>query len=122
MATGKFLIPTKAPNELVVSEKSVPDDTIIWRYFKFERFVDILEFHSLWFSRPFRFDDQWEGLFPPSYVRRTRQYADANGIPFDEFDREFRSPASTAPVFPFCELLAHKRSRVGRYVEALCFG
>ena len=82
-------MPAKPPNELVVSEESVPDGTVIWRYFKFERFVAILETHSLWFSRPFRFEDQWEGLFPPSYVRRTRQYADANGISFEEFDRDF---------------------------------
>lgn len=82
---------TKPPNELVVSEEAVPDNTIIWRYYKFERFVEILKTHRLWFSRPFCFEDQWEGLFPPSYVRRTRQYADANGIPFKEFDREFRS-------------------------------
>ena len=80
----------KPSNELVVSEESVPDGTVIWRYLKFERFVEILDTHSLWFSRPFRFEDQWEGLFPPSYVRRTRQYADANGIPFEEFDRDFR--------------------------------
>lgn len=83
-------MPANPPTELVVSEESVPDGTVIWRYFRFERFVAILETHRLWFSRPFRFEDQWEGLFPPSYVRRTRQYADANGIPFDEFDHEFR--------------------------------
>jgi len=80
----------KPPKELVVSEEAVPDGTAVWRYFKFERFVDILKTHSLWFSRPFRFEDQWEGLFPPSYVRRTRRYADANRIPFEEFDRDFR--------------------------------
>ncbi len=84
---------TKPTNKLVVSEESVPDGTVIWRYFKFERFVDIVKAPapSLWFSRPFKFEDQWEGLFPPSYVRRTRQYADANGIPFEKFDRDFRN-------------------------------
>jgi hypothetical protein len=46
--------------------------------------------HHFWFSRPFRFEDEWEGLFPPSYIRRTRQYADANEIPYVEFDQEFR--------------------------------
>jgi hypothetical protein len=71
----------RPPNELVVSEEAVSDGTVIWRYFKCERFVDILKTHSLWFSRPLRFEDQWEGLFPPAYVRRTRQYAEATGIP-----------------------------------------
>ncbi len=80
----------KPLNELLVAEDSTSDDTVIWRYMKFERFVDVLKTHCLWFSRPFRFDDQWEGLFPPSYERRTRQYADANGLPFDDFDRDFR--------------------------------
>jgi hypothetical protein len=90
MGTEGLPMPAKPPKELIVSEEAVPNGTVIWRYFKFERFVDILKTHSLWFPRPFRFEDQWEGLFPPSYVRRTRQYADANGIPFEEFDRDFR--------------------------------
>jgi hypothetical protein len=90
MTTEKLRMPAKPANELIVSEESVPDGTVIWRYFKFGRFVDILKTHGLWFSRPFQFEDQWEGLFPPSYARRTRQYAEANDIPFEEFDREFR--------------------------------
>jgi hypothetical protein len=83
-------MPAELPKKLVVSEETVSHRTAIWRYFKFERFVEVLRTHSLWFSRPFRFEDQWEGLFPPSYVRRTRLYADANRIPFEEFDRDFR--------------------------------
>jgi hypothetical protein len=82
-------MPIKPVNELIVSEEDVPDGTVIWRYFKFNRFVGVLKTHKLWFSRPFRFDDRWEGLFPPSYVRRTRQYAEAHGIPFEEFDGDF---------------------------------
>lgn len=78
------------PNELMVSEESVPESTVIWRYFSFEHFLDVLKTHSLWFSRPFAFEDQWEGLFPPSYLKRTRQYAKANNIPFAEFDLDFR--------------------------------
>ena len=42
-ATEKSSMPTKPPNKLLVSEESVPDDTVIWRYFKFERFADILK-------------------------------------------------------------------------------
>jgi hypothetical protein len=91
MTTERLRMPAKPANELIVSEEPVSDDTVIWRYFKFDRFVDVLETHSLWFSRPFKFDDRWEGLFPPSYIRRTRQYADAAGIPFEEFDRDFRT-------------------------------
>ena len=103
---NRILSGTEQPNELIVSEESVADGTVIWRYFKFERFMDILKNHSLWFSRPFRFEDEWEGLFPPSYVRRTRQYADANGIPFKEFDRDFRR-----------RLLQHRCEPIGRAVN-----
>lgn len=90
MAQDQLEIPAKSPNELIVSEETVPDGTTIWRYLKYERFVDILKTHGLWFSRPFVFEDQWEGLFPPSYIRRTRQFADANDIPFEEFQQDFR--------------------------------
>jgi hypothetical protein len=88
--TSCLYIKSIPANELIIAEENVPDDTVIWRYFKFEYFVNILNTHSLWFSRPFKFDDRWEGLFPPSYVRRTQQFADANGIPFEEFDQDFR--------------------------------
>lgn len=90
MATRKRVSKAHARTEVVVAEESVPDDTVIWRYFTFERFLAVLSNHELWFSRPFAFEDKWEGLFPPSYVRRTRQYAKANGIPFKQFDQEFR--------------------------------
>ena len=52
--------------------------------------MDILKTNNLWFSRPCAFEDSWEGVFPPSYLKRTRQYAKANGIPFEEFDQDFR--------------------------------
>lgn len=76
-------------HELVVSDEAVPESTIVWRYFSFERFTDLLKTQSLWFSRPFAFDDLWEGLFPPSYLKRTRQYCEQNNLSFDEFDQEF---------------------------------
>jgi hypothetical protein len=70
---------------------SISDESPIWRYLRFDRFVEILATHKVWFSRPYKFDDRWEGLFPPSYLRRTRQYADAHGLPFEDFDRDFRA-------------------------------
>lgn len=82
---------SKKSVQMLVSEEPVPDSTIIWRYSKFERFRSILETHSLWFSRPFVFEDQWEGQFPPSYLRGTRQYAKDSGISFDEFEPELRN-------------------------------
>ena len=52
------------------ARKPYPNATIIWRYLKFERFVEILETHSLWFSRPFRFEGQW-GALPAAVLRPT---------------------------------------------------
>ncbi len=83
-------MPDDPPHDLIVSEEPVPVRTVIWRYFSFERFLDILKTHAVWFSRPFRFDDRWEGLFPPSYLKRTWQYAKANKIAFEEFVQDFR--------------------------------
>jgi hypothetical protein len=74
----------------MVSEASVAAETLVWRYFKFDRFLDMLDHHKLWFSRPFAFDDPWDGCYPPSYIRRTREYASDSGIPFREFSPELR--------------------------------
>jgi len=54
----EFPMYSKSSNELVVSEVSVSDSTVNSWYFKFERFVAILETCTLWLSRPFRFEDQ----------------------------------------------------------------
>lgn len=77
-------MPDKPPNELVLTGEAVPDQTVIWRYIKFERFVDILKTHSFWFSRPFRFDDKWDGFFPPSYAKVSLKQAHDLGIPIKE--------------------------------------
>lgn len=79
--------------QLIAAEKAVPDTTVIWRYFAFDRFLDVLKTHAIWFSRPCHFDDKWEGLFPPSYLKRTRQYAKANNLEFEDFDRDFQKRA-----------------------------
>jgi hypothetical protein len=67
-------MPEKPPHELILSEESVPENTVLWRYFSFERFLDVLKTHSLWFSRPFAFEDLWEGLFPPPTTPRPKAY------------------------------------------------
>jgi hypothetical protein len=66
------------------------DDTTIWRYMSFEPLVSVLASgHKLWFSRPFAFDDQWEGLFPPSYLRNVRRYAQDQGLPIADIEADF---------------------------------
>lgn len=38
-----------------------PDDTVLWRYMDFARFVQLLESRQLWFSRADQFEDPLEG-------------------------------------------------------------
>ena len=38
------------------------DDAILWRYFKFDRFCDLIETSTLYFSRADKFEDKNEGL------------------------------------------------------------
>jgi len=40
-----------------------PDETIIWRYMDFARFMQILETKTLWFARADQFEDPLEGTF-----------------------------------------------------------
>lgn len=67
----------------------VPNDTVIWRYLTFEKMVSMLEYHSLWFARPFTLSDSWEGLYPPSYYRNSRECAVQESEDWDEFEDEF---------------------------------
>lgn len=71
------------------TDRAVDDDAVIWRYMSFVKFVSILAEHSLYFSRPFRFDDRWDGLFPPSYFSNTIHYAKEHGVPCDDFVEDF---------------------------------
>jgi hypothetical protein len=64
-------------------------DTVIWRYMKFERVVSMIEHHSLWFARPCKFDDRWEGLYPPSYYRNDRKWASDNNVEWAELEEDF---------------------------------
>lgn len=79
-----------ARTERELLEQVVPASTIVRRYLPLDRFLSVLESHAFWFSRPFKFNDEWEGLFPPSYIRRTRRYAQDNDLPFEEIDRDLR--------------------------------
>lgn len=40
-----------------------PDDTVLWRYSDFAKFMDLIERRKLWFSRADKFDDPLEGTF-----------------------------------------------------------
>lgn len=58
-----------------MTPEQLPNETAIWRYMRFWQFVSMLQTGSLWFTRPCKFADKWEGLFPPSYLKNSIEYA-----------------------------------------------
>jgi hypothetical protein len=66
-------MPYEAHSELTLP----PDDTTLWRYMDFARFLQLLEQKSLWFSRPDQFDDPLEGTYTDGEVEHLRSL-DAN--------------------------------------------
>ena len=55
--------------------KTPPDDTIIWRYMDFAKFIDLLENSRLWFARADRLDDPREGDLTEAELRQIRDVA-----------------------------------------------
>ena len=63
---------------------SVDHATKVWRYMSFAKFVSMLQTHTMFFLRPFKFDDKWEGLYPPTFYRQIVQWCKDNGHSVDE--------------------------------------
>jgi hypothetical protein len=40
-----------------------PDETVLWRYLSFAKFMDLIEHKKLWFSRVDKFEDPLEGTY-----------------------------------------------------------
>jgi hypothetical protein len=73
---GEFVAQLQSAGEKVMARsrlvkmKDVPDGTVVWHYMRFSKLVSILDTGGkVFFPRPFKFDDRWEGRFPPSYLR-----------------------------------------------------
>src|SRR5260370_926613 len=49
-----------------------PDDTILWRYSDFAKFMDLIERRKLWFSRSDKFEDPVEGTFTDAEIAHFR--------------------------------------------------
>lgn len=45
--------------------RTIPDTETLWRYLDFSKFEDLLRSSSLYFARPDRFEDSFEGRFSP---------------------------------------------------------
>jgi hypothetical protein len=46
-----------------------PDETALWRYLNFTKFIDLLERHVLWFARTNTFEDHWRERSPMPSLR-----------------------------------------------------
>lgn len=46
------------------------DDTVVWRYLSFPKFMSLLETEALWFARVDLLEDPWEGAYTKSYVNK----------------------------------------------------
>jgi hypothetical protein len=53
----------------------LPSSTVIWRYMDFWKFKPILD-HKIWFARPSKFEDEWEGRCPQQFIERMKRAAD----------------------------------------------
>jgi hypothetical protein len=61
------------------SFNSISDDTKIWRFMDLAKFCDVLEKNSLFFVKPEKFRDPWEGYLPKKHFEEA-SYSD---IPAD---------------------------------------
>ena len=49
-----------------------PDDTVLWRYSDFAKFMDLIERRKLWFSRADKFEDPLEGTYTDAEIAEWR--------------------------------------------------
>ena len=72
--------------------KTPPDDTVIWRYFKFHRFLDAIKNCSLYFSPISKYDDPWEAAIPQSGLEwRHKKLIEAEKKGDSELQKEFQN-------------------------------
>lgn len=68
-----------------------PDDSIVWRYFKFQRFMDLIKANSLYFSPICKYEDPWEAAIPKSGLEwRHKRLLKAEKKGDGELQKEFR--------------------------------
>src|SRR6202035_3703874 len=73
-------------------KKKIADDTVIWRYMDFTRFVAMLEHRGLYFTRADLLGDPFEGTFTPGSIDAlTAQMPEGNVQPWSEIVRTLRN-------------------------------
>jgi hypothetical protein len=67
------------------------DHEMIWRYMSIAKFAAIIKNgHTIFFPRPFKFDDKWEGWYPPSWYNSSLNYYRQQGWDVEETKAHFR--------------------------------
>ena len=67
-----------------------PDDATLWRYMDFTKFVSLLEKQALFFSKPDRLGDPFEGSLPKKNLEHIDEHVDnLVNVPADQ--KEFVS-------------------------------
>ena len=70
--------------------KSPSDNTRIWRYLDFPKFVSLLDRSALFFTFVYNVYDKYEGVFPASNVQKLKaEYTKAYKEPSDEFISQY---------------------------------
>jgi hypothetical protein len=64
-----------------------PDETLIWRYMDFTKFVDLLERRTLFFSSAANFDDPFEGSVPVANPELLQERMRSMSVPQEVVER-----------------------------------
>ena len=59
--------------------KTPPDDTPIWRYMDFTKFVSMLDNRALFFTKANELPDPWEGAHTKAYIEMVKKAAEEAG-------------------------------------------
>ena len=61
------------PYEFHANLRTPPNDTVLWRYMDFAKFIQMMESKSLWFTRLDQLEDPLEGGHTDAELKRIRK-------------------------------------------------
>ncbi|QGH35119.1 hypothetical protein GI584_14170 [Gracilibacillus salitolerans] len=70
-----------------IKDKSITNNTVIWKFMSFAKFISLLENEALYFSKPLYFRDPYEGAYSESDIYRI---LGSSAEIFDEEKQEYR--------------------------------
>ncbi len=95
--SGRTFVPHESHPQIVTP----PDETVLWRYMDFAKFVQLIDTKSLWLSRQDQFEDPLEGTLTDGELQQLKEFEESISTPF--LDR-YQSVSSflIKPVFVSC--------------------